>query len=213
MSRDLDASVVTALGAAELRVVLFFSAEFPSGTVRLNSTKADIIVGGNTYTGTGGLSAVSETEETIDDATGDARFTLTGAAAGIALALGDNPRGVRVISMFGFLDGSGSLIDDPTIDFYGRGSHFLVDPGAEVSSITLVAYDETGTQEKPLEERLTDQEQQRMHPGDIGLEYVAALPNMKFTWGNTSVATAQARGPTGAPGVVPDDWDPLIYTP
>ena len=152
-------------------------------------------VGGNTYTGTGGLSAVSETEETIDDATGDARFTLTGAAAGIALALGDNPRGVRVISMFGFLDGSGSLIDDPTIDFYGRGSHFLVDPGAEVSSITLVAYDETGTQEKPLEERLTDQEQQRMHPGDIGLEYVAALPNMKFTWGNTSVATAQPMPP------------------
>lgn len=211
MSRDLDASVVTALGAAELRVVLFFSAEFPSGTVRLNSTKADIIVGGNTYTGTGGLSAVSETEETIDDATGDARFTLTGAAAGIALALGDNPRGVKVVSMFGFLNSGGTLIADPTIDFSGRGSHFLVDPGAEISSITLVAYDETGDQERPLEERLTDNEQQRMHPGDIGLQYVASLPNQKFTWGNANVVTAQASN--GPAGYMPGDGDSVEYVP
>lgn len=211
MSRNLDASVITALDSSEIRVVLFFSAEFPSGTVRLNSTKSDIVVGGNTYSGTGGLSAVSETEESTDDATGDARFTLTGAAAGIAMALGENPRGVKVVSMFGFLNSGGTLIADPTIDFSGRGSHFLVDPGAEISSITLVAYDETGDQERPLEERLTDNEQQHMHSGDIGLQYVASLPNQKFTWGNANVVTAQASN--GPAGYMPGDGDSVEYVP
>lgn len=203
MSRSLDASVVAALNSATIRPVLFFSAEFPSGAVRLNSTKDDIVVDGNTYAGTGGISAVSETEESVDDGTNDARFTLTGAAAGIALALGENPKGVCVVSSFGFVDGSGALLDDPTIDFDGRGSHFLVDPGAEISSITLVAYDETGDQERPLEERLTDNEQRRLHPGDRGLEFVADLPNKKFIWGNATVVTA-------APGPVnewPDNGD------
>ncbi len=211
MSRNLDASVITALDSSEIRVVLFFSAEFPSGTVRLNSTKSDIVVGGDTYSGTGGISAVSETEESIDDSTCDARFTLTGAAAGIAMALGENPRGVKVVSMFGFLNSDGTLIAAPTIDFSGRGSHFLVDPGAEISSITLVAYDETGDQERPLEERLTDNEQQRMHPGDIGLQYVASLPNKKFTWGNANVVTAQTSN--GPAGYMPGDGDSVDYVP
>lgn len=194
MSRNLPSSIQTALGTSSLRPVVFFEALFPSGAVRLNSSKVNLSIGGNSFIGISSLGAVSEISETVDEGANEARFTLAGDPTGIALALGENPRGVPVKSYLGFLDASNALIDVPAVDFSGIGSHFIVDPGAEVSTATLVAYDETGDQERPLEERYTDQDQQRMHPGDVGLEYVADLPNKQFTWGNASVRTAQPGG-------------------
>lgn len=206
MARDLPSAVQTALQTSALRPVVFFEALFPSGAVRLNSSKVNLSIDGNTYTGISSLGAVSEISETVDEGANEARFTLAGDPAGIALALADNPRGILVRSYLGFLDGSNALIDAPTVEFSGFGSHFLVDPGAEVSTVTLVCYDETGDQERPLEERYTDQDQKRMHPGDRGLEYVADLPNKQFTWGNASVRTAQPGGSPPADDSNPDQY-------
>ena len=58
---------------------------------------------------------------------------------------------------------------------------------------------------------MTDQEQQRMHPGDIGLEYVAALPNMKFTWGNATMLSRRDRQEsTGGPSSF-QNRDPVLH--
>ena len=206
MSRDLTASMISAFGAATVWPVMFAKMEFPGGTVRLCSHTASLTYDSETYTGLGTLGVVSDIEETIDESSNNVTLTLSAASSVVALALTEPVRGARVRLWRGLLNSGGTLIADPALEFSGTASHMSHSDDGTSGSVTLHIVDETGDQERPLDLRYTDAEQQRMYPGDTGLRYVTTLPNQEFTWGNTRVYTAQPGGDDGTDGGSDDQF-------
>lgn len=208
MSRDLTSSMQSAFAAATVWPVMFAKMEFPGGTVLLCSHIASLTFASETYTGLGTLGVVSDIEETVDESSNNVTLTLSAASSVVALALTEPVRGARVRLWRGLLNSGGTLIADPALEFSGFASHMSHSDDGTNGSVTLHIVDETGDQERPLDLRYTDAEQQRMYPGDTGLRYVTTLPNQEFTWGNNRVTTALPVG--GDTGGRPDDTDQYI---
>jgi hypothetical protein len=202
MSRTLTTATSNAFAAASVLPVVLVDIDYASGITRLHSGIGNLTFGGNTYTGTGTLGAITDLEESIDESANGCTLSLSAASAVIALALTEDARGRPVRVYIGALNtSSGVLIADPALFFSGLVESMSHEDNGETGTVSLHCVDETGDQERPLERRLTNEIQQQLHPGDRGLEYVADLPNQTFTWGNATVAVTHP----GGPGDVPED--------
>jgi hypothetical protein len=200
MSRALTTATSNAFAAASVLPVVLVDIDYASGITRLHSGIGNLTFGGNTYTGTGTLGAITDLEESIDESANGCTLSLSAASAIIALALTEDARGRPVRIYIGALDtGSGLLIADPALFFSGLVESMSHEDNGETGTVSLHCVDETGDQERPLERRLTNEIQQQLHPGDRGLEYVADLPNQQFVWGNATVAVTAPSGPVDAP--------------
>jgi hypothetical protein len=205
MSRTLAANTATQFAAAKVNPCVLVEIDYASGTSRLHSGVGNLTFNGNTYTGTGTLGAIADLEETVDESANGCTLTLSAASAVIALCLTEDVRGRPVRVWIGALTSeTGTLVADPGLFFSGLVESMPHEDDGTNGRVTVKCVDETGDQERPLERRLTNEFQQQLHPGDLGLEYVTDLPNQQFSWGNASVAAANP----GSPGeVVPPDND------
>jgi len=200
MSRTLTTATANAFAASVVAPAILVDIDYASGITRLHSGIGNLTFGGNTYTGTGTLGAITDLEESIDESANGCTLSLSAASAIIALALTEDARGRPVRIYIGALNtSSGLLIADPALFFSGLVESMSHEDNGETGTVSLHCVDETGDQERPLERRLTNEIQQQLHPGDRGLEYVADLPNQQFTWGNATVAAATPGGPVDAP--------------
>jgi hypothetical protein len=200
MSRTLTTATANAFAAASVLPVVLVDIDYASGITRLHSGIGNLTFGGNTYTGTGTLGAITDLEESIDESANGCTLSLSAASAIIALALTEDARGRPVRIYIGALNtSSGLLIADPALFFSGLVESMSHEDNGETGTVSLHCVDETGDQERPLERRLTNEIQQQLHPGDRGLEYVADLPNQQFVWGNATVAVTAPSGPVDAP--------------
>lgn len=198
MSRALTTDTANAFSADQVAPCILVEIDYPGGMVRVHSGIGDQEFNGETFTGVGTLGAVADIEETTDESSNGATFQLSASSAMLAKALIENPRNRSVKMWTGAYDlTSGDLIDSPALDFSGFVSHHSHTDDGINATITLIAVDETGDQERALEQRWTNEEQQRLYPGDIALEYVADMPNKEFTWGNAPVPTAIAPPSNG----------------
>lgn len=200
MSRSLTTATATQFQASAFKPLTLVEIDYASAPVRLHSGIGNITFGGNTYTGTGSLGAVSTLTETLDESANGCTLTLSAASAIISLCLTEDARGRPVKVWIGAQDmTTDALIADPALMFSGLVAAMSHEDDGTSGSISIACVDETGDQERPLERRLTNEDQQRLHPGDVGLEYVTDLPNMTFTWGNAAVKAAAPAGPVDAP--------------
>jgi hypothetical protein len=204
MSRTLTTATANAFAAQLVAPVILLRVEYPSGTVRLHSGIGDLTFAAETYTGVGSLGTISPITETMDGSQNNLTVALTASSAIIALALTEDPRGRSAKLYLGALNTStGALIADPAQRFSGTVNYLSHQDNGETATVALVIVNERGDQNRPLERRLTSEDQQRLHPGDVGLEYVVELPNQNYLWGNASVAAVAPR----TPGPPTDDGD------
>jgi hypothetical protein len=200
MSRNLTTATANAFAAQVVQPVFLLRVEFPSGTVRLHSGIGNLTFNSETYTGTGGLGGISPVTESLDGSANNLVVALTASSAIISLALTEDPRGRQAALYLGAVSlSTGLLIADPQLRYRGRVNYVSHQDNGETAMVALNIVHERGDQERPLERRLTNEIQQQLHPGDLGLEYVADLPNQQFTWGNATVAAATPGGPVDAP--------------
>lgn len=200
MSRTLTTALASAFAAQTVAPVFLLRAEFPSGTVRLHSGIGGLTFNSETYLGVGSLGGISPITETLDGSANNLVVALTASSSIIALALTEDPRGRSAKLYLGALSlSTGTLIVDPVQRYSGTINHMSHQDDGETASVALNIVHERGDQERPLERRLTNEDQQRLYPGDRGLEYVASIPNQSFTWGNATVKVAQPGGPVDAP--------------
>jgi hypothetical protein len=192
MARDLTAGMTSAIVAPVVAPVFLFFADFPSGAVRAWTGFGNLTFDGDTYIGVGDFGGVERVDESTDLRANGCRFTLSGIPSSLlSAALADDYQG-RTCSLFlGVLDlSSGALIADPYQVFSGRMDVMTIEDGADTASIGLDAENRLIDLYRPRETRYTNEEQQTLFAGDVGLEYVTGLQEKPINWGTASTVSA-----------------------
>jgi len=183
MSRNLSASVITELNAAEVQPFLLFQGEFISGTVRTWSGIGDLSWGGHTWTGTGTLLSISSVQETSDTSANGITASLSGIPSSlISLALSECSQGDLGYVYLGFIKNN-AIVSDPVLLFEGRLDIPAIEENGETAVVSISYESRLIDLDRPRESRYTNEDQQRAFPGDLGMEFVADLQDKSLTWG------------------------------
>lgn len=186
--RSLSANMVTEVSASQLSPILLASFSF-STPVNLWSGYGTITVSGTGYQGIGTLGTISPVEETTDLAARGINFQLSGIPSSyVSLALTENYQGKACSVLFGALDATGALVSSPVTIFAGRMDVMSINDDGQNATILMSAENKLVDFRRPREVRYTHEEQQNLHPGDLGLEFVNAIQEKQIYWGNAKMA-------------------------
>jgi len=182
MSRGLTSGQITAVTAENVRRVYALAMEFDSGTSRIVTAPHDIVIDGNTFTG-GLLAEMSSAEESAELSAS----TLTGVLSGIptdaiAIALDEPYQGRRATFWLVPMDDNWASTD-PIVVFQGRMDQMEIELG-DTARVTLTMSNRLVDWERPRIIRYSHEEQLQRHPGDVGLQYAAAMETKEVTWPN-----------------------------
>jgi hypothetical protein len=171
--------------ASQTYVNLFLLLEigFDSGTAYYTSLAYDVVYGGNTYLGVGGLMKVSSVTETPDSAQG-VEVTFTGSrASDVSTVLTENVQNRPITIRFATLNTSGAVVVDTNV-WSGKMDYMEFDDSRDTPQYTIKAEHYMIMWDKAKPFRYTDSAQQWAYPGDLGLQYVAALASTEVVWPN-----------------------------
>lgn len=194
MSRGLTAAAIAATSSEVPIRTLAIELDFPSGFVRINGSPADITVAGNLFLGVGGLGAVTVLEESAELRSFDLSVQLSGIPRdSIALALIQAYQGRRGTLWEVPFDPATYLpVADPVIVFRGRMDQMDVRVG-DTATVSVKLLNRLADWERPKIRRYTDQDQQRAHPGDKGLRFVAATTEKAIDWPHRGGGAGQSQ--------------------
>lgn len=187
MSRNLTAGFQSAIDSSQVRPFYLFEGVFVSGTVRAWNGIGDLSWNSQTWGGLGSFLTFSNIEETSEVRAAGITVTLNGmSSSNISLALQDVRQGYSGKIYLGLFDASNTIIADPYLAFNGRLDSVSIDEGPDTSVISINYESRLIDLQKAREIRYTDQEQQRLFPGDLGLEFVPSMQDMVLNWGRGS---------------------------
>jgi hypothetical protein len=199
MSRGLSSAFKTAAAAGHVRPALLGYFNFSGGAVRLWTGIGDLSWGGNTYTGAGDLVTVEPVQETNEVRANGLSFRLNGMpSAMVTRILAENYRGRACTLWLALFDASGAIIADPLMLFSGRMDQCLLNDPGDSCTITVTAESRLVDLQRPRERRRTDEDQQNLFSGDLGLEFVVGLQDRELLWGGGTSGTAATTQATGA---------------
>jgi hypothetical protein len=189
--RTLSASMVTEVTATQLAPILLANLQF-STPVYLWSGYGSLGYGGVTYLGIGTLGDISPIEETTDLAARGISMRLSGVpTANVALALTENYQGRACTILFGALSATaGTLISSPVTVFQGKMDVMQISDDGQSADLTMTAESRLMDFKRPREIRYTDEEQQNLFSGDVGLEFVNDIQEKPIYWGNPNQTQA-----------------------
>lgn len=185
--RTLSADMVTEVTTAQLSPILMASLNF-STPVNLWTGYGNLSYNSTTYYGLGTLGTISPVEETTDLAARGISMKLSGVpTANVAIALTENYQGRECSIMFGALSPTaGTLISSPVTVFSGRMDVMQISDDGQSAEIIVTAESKLMDFKRPREVRYTDEEQQQLYSGDVGLEFVNDIQEKVVYWGNPS---------------------------
>ena len=183
--RTLSADMVTEVTATQLAPILLANLQF-STPVYLWSGYGQLGYGGVTYLGIGTLGTISPVEETTDLAARGIMMRLSGVpTVNVALALTENYQGRACTILFGALSPTaGTLISSPVTVFQGKMDVMQISDDGQSAELTMTAESRLMDFKRPREIRYTDEEQQNLFAGDVGLEFVNDIQEKPIYWGN-----------------------------
>jgi hypothetical protein len=198
VSRELTTDVGNAVVADEVRPAFFVHLALDSGDVRVWNGAAEYELDGETFQGVGHLGGISPVEESTRVTARGIELSLSGIDSSmVSIALAERYRGRRVTIWLAFFDEDFALIADPVQHFSGfLDTMSLQEDGGSTSTITITAESRLIDLERPRESRLTNEEQQRLYPGDLGLEYVAGLADKALPWGVPASSATSSSAPS-----------------
>ena len=184
MARNLTAAMISALTAATVspRLLAFF--DFPSGAVRVWTGQGDQSWDSQTWNGIGSFGTFRPPQTGSDISAKGAEFGLTGIPSStLSAALGDAYQGKICKCWLACLDSAGAIVADPYLISYGFMDTMTIDEGGATASVKITSESRLKDLERPRVRRYTDEDQQHEYPGDLGLEFVAAIQNLPIHWG------------------------------
>lgn len=184
MARDVSASFITAAEDDVIYPALLVDIELESSTLYLWTGVGDLVYNSNTYLGAGELAGVSDITETDATQANGIELSLAGIPTSLVSAmLQDTRQGKQVACHLALFDSSATLIDVADDVFKGFLDVPTINKGSPTSSITITAENRLIELKKSRERRYTDQDQQELFAGDVGLEYVVSLQDKEIKWG------------------------------
>jgi len=188
MSRSIGSAFGTQLTSGSLRPFYAIKMNFTSGTLLLATTYADLVIGGNTYLGSGHILSISPIVETSDTRASGIEIKLNGLDSSILSAgLTEDTQGMVVEVHFGVLtttNNADAIVDTPYQIFSGFIDAMILTDGGEQSVLTFTVENKLITLERPTDRRYTDQDQQNLFSGDKGCNFVASLQDKAIAWGS-----------------------------
>lgn len=190
--RTLPAAVETSIAQNTAALFVFFKLEFGDGTLYLHAGEGAIDWGGFTWLGAGRVGQIELMKENEAGAVPGFILSISGTiTAYIAEALGTQYRGRPVTCYVGFgALPDLTLIDTPTVENGGKMDtmpiHIKTDPetGARSAVIAVTVENEMFDFDRPNPWLWSNEAQQKAHPGDRFLEYVAQMSDRQIIWPN-----------------------------
>lgn len=183
MTRSLDPALETAAQEPVYRDFFAVELMFDSGASRANSTPTDITIDGDLYRGVGELGRIGPARESTEVQADKITVGLTGVdPALISIALADHYQGRRGTIYHGLLDEDHQAIA-PYVVFRGRMDTMPIELG-KTATIEVQITSRLADWSRPRGSRLTDEEQQRRWPGDLGLQFVSQTVEKELNWGS-----------------------------
>ena len=181
MARNLAAANLTQLQAAKLIPVLFGEFQFDEGTERLHTGVGTISWGGNDWMGVGTLGSIEPIEESLELSPYAVRVGLSGLNDTLTTrAQNSDIYGRAMILYVGFLV-DGSLVADPDVIWSGTMDTMAVKRGKE-NHIVLQGESDLKFFDKSNGLLFTDEDQQKLYPGDLGFEYLDQMQEAEVIW-------------------------------
>ena len=186
MSRDLTAGFIAELGATVKSPAIFFQGDFKTGTAYLWSGIGQIDWNGQTWTGAGLLSSISQILETSDVRADGIVVSLSAISEEIrSLILQEVEQGKEGIVYIGFINDAGDVVADPANAFSGRLDVPSMKDTGEAITVSIAYENRLRDLEKPREFRYTNESQKLFFANDIGFEYVPSLQEWNGVWGRS----------------------------
>ena len=187
MSRSIGNTFGTQLTSGQLRPFYAVKMNFTSGALLLATTYSDLVIGGNTYIGSGNILNISAITETSDTRASGIEIILNGLDSSILSAgLTEDTAGMVVEVYFGVMtttNNADAIVDTPYQVFSGFIDAMVLTDGGETSTLTFSVENKLITLEKPTDRRYTDQDQQNLFLGDKGCNFVTSLQDKSVAWG------------------------------
>lgn len=180
MTRSVPVAIQS--GLAQGRVAPWFAVEFDFDTapLRLWSGHGTRAIGGEVYTGGGGLLSISGLDEVRELEAKNASLVLSGVKSEIiALALSEDVQGRACRILFGLED----VPDEYVVAFSGIVDTMPIEDDGEVATITVNVESKLATLDRPRIRRYTHESQQSLHPGDTFFSFVSDLQDKEVVWG------------------------------
>lgn len=193
MSRDITAGMAAEIVKAVVTPILLFEAVLADGsTVRYWTGIGNLTWNSQTWVGTGALIGLGPVDETDDVQAQSASVTVNGVPSSMvsmfAQSLGNGKQG---IVRLGMLNSSNAVIADPKIIFRGRLDGAVIDEkNVEAPVATLTYEHELADLKRTREWRYTSSHQQKLYPGDLGLDHIAGLQDAEIPFGDRSTFPA-----------------------
>lgn len=186
MSRTLTTEISAEIVKPVLTPVWFIEADFPGGSVRVCTAASTVDWDGKSWTALGYLLAPSPARDTQNiEATG-LSITLSGVPSElIATVYGEFAQGRPCTVWLGLLNASGEVIPNPVRINRGRLDAITDEDDGATATITVTVENGLRDLQRPNVRRYTHEEQQRLFPGDLGLQFVPKIQEREIFWGRS----------------------------
>ena len=183
MTRDITAGMIAEITADKLTPITLVKFEFDSGDVTLWDGIGDLSWSGDTYTGSGGLLAMSPIIESGDLVANSVEFVLSGIdAAIVSTALSEDYQG-RPVSMWrGAFDSSRAIIADPILIFAGTMDVMPIRDEGATATVSVVAESEIRSLTRASTRKWTSMDQKAFYPNDKGFDEVPQIQDDSVLW-------------------------------
>lgn len=183
MSRGLSAGNLSAIAQPHIRPIVFVKLEFDGGTEYVHNAVGTFTWGSQTWTGIGALGEIGALEEGLDLSPFGVTLQLNALNPDLmAVATGEEVFNRRATIYIGFLDENGALVADPQVRWSGYMDHISVRLGGD-DGLMLQCENSFRFFDRANGSLFTDEEQQRLYPGDVFFEFLDQMIDVQITWG------------------------------
>lgn len=181
--RTVDAAILAALSAPVVRCIYFVRLHFDSAVFAWHSGFGNIYADGYTYLGAGTLSTVSAVNEETGIKAASVSVGLSGVKPEIVNlmlteAYINRPAYVHFVPLD---DGDIPVSSTPMLLFRGSMDSISGQMGTSASFVVSLK-SRLADWERPRKILNTDAQQQKLYPGDRGMEFIGQLSQKKLIW-------------------------------
>ena len=180
----IDAGALARLSADNAEPFLAVKAEFDTDDILVWSGTEDITVNSETYTGAGTLLAIDRIEEDSEISSKGITVALSHMDKTVLnYALTENYQNRPITIYIGFVMGGSNEVAGVLTYFKGRMQTMKINDTSDGAMIALTAESRLIDLTKPRGYRYTNQAQQHLFSGDLGMQYISKIQEKQIFWG------------------------------
>lgn len=193
MSRTLTAGMLAEIAKQELFPLFAVELDFPSAIQRLHTGCGDLTIDGETFTGCGNFSSVSDLSEGSTLEANGTRLALSGIdLSEIGVVLADRYQGRPARMWLGFFDASFALVVDPVLlDRLRLGESDITLGAGAIVGLELESL--MALWDRPNLARYTSADQQVDFPGDTFFDFMPRMQDIEIIWPHAPVASKSGK--------------------